>query len=80
MNMPAIDIDLDPYVASILHQMARSQGRTLADLIVDALEAYAGQYKPPHPLGLGEFDSEEIDFSERVEEILRDAARSGPWR
>jgi hypothetical protein len=66
--------------ALAIRQMAESQGRSQADLIRDALDAYAKRGKRPLPVGLGKYDSGETDVSERVEDILREASEKGRWR
>ena len=71
---------LDPDTVLALRQMAETQGRSQAELIRDALHAYARKGKRPLPAGLGKYDSGETHVSERAEDILRDAARKGRWR
>ncbi len=71
---------LDPDIVLALRQMAETQGRSQAELIRDALQAYARKRKRPLPGGLGKYDSGETDVSERAEDILRDAAQRGRWR
>jgi len=72
-------IYLDSEIVLKLRQMAASRGRKQAELIRDALVAYARDDKRPLPRGLGKYDSGERDVSERAEKILHDAAKQGKW-
>jgi hypothetical protein len=71
---------LNPETVLALRQMSEAQGRSQADLIRDALEAYTRQAKRPKIPGIGEFDSGQTDTSEQAEEILGRAAKRGRWR
>jgi hypothetical protein len=71
-------LDTDTVLA--LRRMSESQGRSQAELIRDALQAYTAKAKRPLPPGMGKYDSGESDISERAEEILREAAKKGRWR
>ena len=55
--------------------MAEAQGRSQAELIRDALKAYAKRARRPLPAGLGKYDSGETDVSDRAEDILLEAAK-----
>ena len=71
---------LESDTALALRRMAEAQGRSQAELIRDALAAYAKRGKRPLPSGMGKYDSGETDISERAEEILSAAAKRGRWR
>jgi len=71
---------LEPDTALAIRQMAESQGRSQAELIRDAVNAYAKRGQRPLPAGLGKYDSGETDVSERAEDILREASKKGRWR
>lgn len=61
-----------------LKQLARSQGRSQAEIIREALAAYAAKASFPRPKGIGAYRSGRSDVSERAEELLRRAAQG--WR
>jgi hypothetical protein len=67
-------------VAVTLRQLAAAEGRSQAQLIRDALEAYSKQRAKPVARGFGKYAGSETDVSERAEEILMDAAKRGRWR
>ena len=72
---------LDPDTVLALRQMAETQGRSQAELIRDALEAYTRKAKRPKIPGIGEFDSGHTDTSECAEQLLSSAAaKRGGWR
>jgi predicted transcriptional regulator len=71
---------LESDTALALRRMAEAQGRSQAELIRDALKAYAKRGKRPLPAGLGKYDSGETGVSQRAEDILREAAKRGRWR
>lgn len=73
--MVRIALVLEPEVAVAFRRMAEAQGRSQAELIRDALTAFAKRGGRPLPSGLGAYDSGETDVSERAEEILADAVR-----
>jgi predicted transcriptional regulator len=79
-DMLKTTVYLDPGVALALKQLATVEGRSQAELIRDALTAYTRRSKRPLIPGLGEFDSGQSNVSERAEEILRQASRTGGWR
>jgi predicted transcriptional regulator len=78
MTKTTVYLDADTVLA--LRQMAETQGRSQAELIRDALDAYTRKGKRPLPSGLGKYDSGETNVSERAKEILRKGARKGRWR
>jgi hypothetical protein len=71
---------LDSDTVLALRQMAATQGRSQADLIRAALEAYTRKIKRPKIPGIGEFHSGHTDTSEQAEEMLGRAAKRGRWR
>jgi predicted transcriptional regulator len=78
MTKTTVYLDSDTVLA--LRQMAETQGRSQAELIRDALDAYTRKAKRPKIPGIGEFDSGHTDTSERAEEILVRSAKRGRWR
>ena len=78
--MTKTTVYLDTELAVTLRQLAAHEGRPQAELIRDALAAYAKRRKRPVIPGLGEFDSGHTDTSEKAEEILRRASGRGKWR
>jgi len=78
MTKTTVYLDADTVLA--LRRMSESQGRSQAELIRDALEAYTAKGKRPLPTGMGKFDSGCSDTSERADEILHKAAKKGRWR
>jgi len=74
-------IYLDPEVALTLRQLAAVQGRSQAEIIRDAIQAYTSKTAArPRPKGIGAYQSGRTDVSERAEELMRRAARSRRWR
>jgi hypothetical protein len=71
---------LDSDTVLALRQMAETQGRSQAELIRDALDAYTRKAKRPQIPGIGEFDSGHTDTSQRAEQLLAGAAKRGRWR
>jgi hypothetical protein len=70
---------LENNLALTVRQLALLEGRSQAELIRNALAAYAKhQNLRPIP-GIGEFDSGAKDVSDRAEDILRKASRK-KWR
>jgi metal-responsive CopG/Arc/MetJ family transcriptional regulator len=66
---------LDETVALRVRQMARTAGRSQAEVIRDALETYTQEAERPRPTGIGGYRSGRSDVSKKAEEILRGAAR-----
>ncbi len=62
-----------------LRQMSEAQGRSQADLIRDALEAYTNGSKRPLPRGLGKYNGETCG-AESAKNFLRSEALKGKWR
>jgi predicted transcriptional regulator len=71
---------LDADVALQLRHLAGAEGRSQAELIREALAAYAGRSQTPLPAGTGRFRSGRSDVAENRRAILRDAARTRRWR
>lgn len=78
--MTKTTVYLDSDIALALRRMAEAQGRSQAEIIRHALEAYTSSVKRPRIPGIGEFDSGHTDTSERAEQILKRAAKRGRWR
>jgi hypothetical protein len=70
---------LDTTTVLALRQMAETQGRSQAELIRDALQAYTNGAKRPLPRGLGKYDGE-IHGAERAKGFLRSNAKKGRWQ
>lgn len=66
---------LEESIDRTLKQLARSQGRSQADVIREALATHAAQASVPAPKGIGAYRSGRSDVSEKAEELLRQAAR-----
>lgn len=62
-----------------LRRMSQTQGRSQAELIRDAVDAFTGPSRRPIPRGLGKYDGE-VRGAERAEDFLRSAAKKGRWR
>jgi hypothetical protein len=77
--MTKTSVYLDPDTVVALRQMAESQGRSQAELIRDALQAYTNGAKRPLPRGLGKYAGQ-TRGAERAEDFLRSAAKKGRWR
>lgn len=67
---------LEPEVAVALRELARSEEKSQAELIREALEIYTKRVKRPKPVGIGRFRSGRSDVSVRAEELLGKAARA----
>jgi Ribbon-helix-helix protein, copG family len=66
---------LDEETDLSLKQLARAKGQSQAEVIREALTAYAAGAERPRPQGVGAYRSGRADVSERAEELLRAAAR-----
>jgi hypothetical protein len=71
---------LELEVALTLRQIAKTKGRSQAELIREALDRYTRQHQRPPIPGVGEFRSVKPGVSVRAEEILREASQRGKWR
>lgn len=72
---------LDDDTAAALKGISRQSAKPQAQLIRDAVRAFAlGGNRPPLPAGLGMFDSGNTDTSARRKELFKEAARSRRWR
>ncbi|HSL82169.1 MAG TPA: ribbon-helix-helix protein, CopG family [Thermoanaerobaculia bacterium] len=69
---------LDETIALKVRQIARTVGRSQAEVIRAALETYTREAERPRPKGIGAYRSGRSDVSEKAEEILRRAARKRP--
>lgn len=69
---------LDQTVAIKLRQIAKTAGRSQAEVIREALETYTREAERPRPKGIGGYRSGRSDVSQNAEEILRRAARNKP--
>jgi predicted transcriptional regulator len=71
---------LDSDTVLALRRMAEAEGRSQAELIRDALQAYTNGAKRPLPRGLGKYDSGETNGAEHAKDFLRAAVTKGRWR
>jgi predicted transcriptional regulator len=72
---------LDDEIVAALRGMAKRSAKPQAQLIRDALYAYAKKdHAPPLPAGMGMFDSGHRDTSSQRKELLKEGARSRLWR
>jgi hypothetical protein len=76
--MTSITIEISGPAAERLRQLAESEQRSAAEIVGDALEAYAPS-KRRLPRGVGKYRSDRKDTSHRVDEILRSAVEEGRW-
>ncbi|MCP3961550.1 MAG: ribbon-helix-helix protein, CopG family [bacterium] len=66
---------LEPESAVTLRQLSRSEGKSQAALLREALSFYIQRLRRPEPTGIGGFHSGRSDVSTRAEELLKEAAR-----
>ncbi len=76
--MATITVELSGLAADKLRLLAESEQRSEAEIVRDALEAYAPT-KRRLPKGAGKYRSGRSDTSEKAEEILGDAVKEGLW-
>jgi hypothetical protein len=75
--MSPITIEISGPTAEKLRYLVETEQRSEAEIVRDALEAYAP--RRPLPKGAGKYHSGRSDVSQRAEEILRDAVKEGTW-
>jgi predicted transcriptional regulator len=72
---------LDEETVAALKGIARRSAKPQAELIREALRAFARTGGPPPlPAGMGMFDSGHTDTAARKKELLSQAARERKWR
>jgi len=76
--MTAITIELTGPAADKLRRLADTEQRSEAEIVRDALEAYAPA-KRKLPRGAGKYSSGQRDLAQKDEEILRNAVKEGLW-
>jgi hypothetical protein len=76
--MRSITIQLTGTVADKLRQLSETEHRSEADIVGDALEAYAPA-KRRLPTGAGKYQSGQPDLARNDEEILRTEANERRW-
>ena len=69
-----------PEIALRVRQLAAAEGRSQAEIIREAVQAYTGKSARPRPKGVGSYHSGRSDVSQRAEELLRRATRNRRWR
>jgi hypothetical protein len=81
LRMVKTTVYLDDEIVAALKGMSKRSAKPQAQLIRDALRAFArAGHAPPLPAGLGMFESDHTDTSVQRKSILREAARSRRWR
>ena len=76
--MTMITIEISGPAAEKLRHLAEAEHRSEAEIVCDALEAYAPA-KRRLPRGGGQYRSDRNDTSRRVDEILHRAVEQGQW-
>jgi predicted transcriptional regulator len=77
LGMVKTTLYLDEATDRALKQLSRSQQRSQAEVIREALSTYAARQAAPAPKGIGAYHSGRSDVAEQAEELLRRAARAG---
>jgi predicted transcriptional regulator len=72
-------IEVDEQTAAAVQALAATENRTAAEVIRDALAAYAGKRTRPLPKGAGKYRSGHHDTAQKVDEILSHAVKEGRW-
>lgn len=72
-------IYLDEDQANRLRSLSRVQGRPQAEIIREVLGKALQSPDRPKLRGFGKYSSGETNLSERVDEILQEAAKRGEW-
>jgi hypothetical protein len=78
MTKTTVYLNADTVLA--LRRMSKAQGRSQADLIRNALEAYTCDAERPLPRGMGRYDSGETNGAEGARDFLRSAAKKNRWQ
>lgn len=76
--MNSITIELTGPAADRLRRLAQTEHRSEAEIVGDALDAYAPN-KRKLPTGAGKYRSGEPNLAQRDEEILREAVKGRQW-
>jgi hypothetical protein len=76
--MTSITIELTGLTAEKLRHLTEMEHRTEAEIVGDALAAYAPK-KRKLPTGAGNYHSGQSDLAQRDEEILLDAVKGRRW-
>ena len=76
--MSTITIEICGPAAERLRHLVESEGRSEAEIVGDALAAYAPR-KRRLPTGVGKYRSDRADTSRRADEILQKAVEEGRW-
>lgn len=76
--MSSITIQLTGTVADKLRHLSETERRSEADIVGDALEAYAPA-KRNLPTGAGKYRSGQPDLAQNDEELLRTAVNERQW-
>ena len=76
--MSTVTVEISGPAAERLHQLVEAEQRSEAEIVRDALEAYAPS-KRRLPKGAGLYHSGRSDTCQNAEQILRDAVKEGKW-
>jgi predicted transcriptional regulator len=76
--MTTITVEISGPAAEKLRLLAETQSRSQAEIICDALDAYAPRPRRL-PKGTGKYHSGRSDTAQNDEQILRDAVKEGKW-
>jgi predicted transcriptional regulator len=73
-------IELDEQTAAVVQELAAKEKRAAAEVIHDALLAYALQPRQRAlPRGIGKYRSGHTDTAQHAREIIREAVEKGEW-
>ncbi len=78
-GMVKTTVYLDEEVARAFHRLAKTRGRSQAELIREATAAFVREAGRPRPRHWGKFRSGRKDVSARVDEILNAAGERRQW-
>ena len=76
--MSSVTVEISGPAAEKLRHLVEAEQRSEAEIVRDALEAYAPS-KRRLPKGAGLYHSGRSDTCQNAEQILRDAVKEGKW-
>jgi predicted transcriptional regulator len=76
--MATITVEISGAAAEKLQHLVDAEQRSEAQIVRDALEAYAPRERRL-PKGAGKYRSGRSDTSHNVDQILKDAVKEGKW-
>ena len=82
-----LTVELDEQTAAVVQELAAKENRAPAQVIHDALAAYAGQANQQPlptkrrklPTGVGKYSSGQPELAQRAREVLRQDVKEGKW-